>query len=73
MGHSSGEVVVSHDCLAPWVEVSTVAGGERGPRAPYVGKLWDAAGSSESAPTIGRRTQIPEVEVWAMAKGGRGR
>jgi len=55
VGHSLGEIAMSHGCLVFGVEGLAVASGERGPWAPYVGKLWDAApmGSFESAPAIG--------------------
>ena len=39
VGHSLGEVVMSHGRLASWVEGSAMAGDERGHWAPYVGKL----------------------------------
>jgi hypothetical protein len=54
----------------------SIASDERGPWAPYVGELWDAipVASSESAPAIGRGTQIPEVEVrpWPRVDAGTG-
>jgi hypothetical protein len=65
---------VSHGNLTSWVEVSAMASNEKGQWAPFVGALRDASpeGSSGSVSTIGCGTQIPEVEVWAIAKGGCG-
>ena len=38
-GHSLGEITMSHGCSVFGVEGLGVASGERGPWAPYVGKL----------------------------------
>jgi hypothetical protein len=64
-GHSSGEVATGHDHLAFWVEDLAVDGDERGPWAPYVGKLWDAApvGSFESVPYSFTSTCTSEMTI----------
>ena len=56
VGHSLGEIVVSHGHLVSQVEVSAMASNERGHWAPHVGALQDAAsrGSSESVSTMDR-------------------
>jgi hypothetical protein len=58
VGHSLGEATTSHDHLAFRVKGLAMANDERGPWAPYVGELWDAAptGSSESVSAVGCRT-----------------
>ena len=75
MGHSLGEIAVSHGRLASRVEVLAMASNERGHRAPHVGALQDAApkGSSESVPTMDRGIQTYRMEVWVTTEGGRGR
>jgi hypothetical protein len=58
VGHSSGEVTMSHGVQASWVEGLAIASDERGHWVTCVSELWDAAlvGSSESAPAIGHET-----------------
>jgi hypothetical protein len=75
VGHSSGELAMSHGPQASWVEALAMASYERGRQSPYVGELRDAGpvGSSKSMSAMGHGTQTSRVKVQATIKSRSGR